>query len=140
MKNLIASRLRQDSESNQHGSTNRAHGNSENVLAAKHEVRQDVGEEDPLKLEPVSELKSITPGRAAVTGEILAERPVTPLEKVVNASQRGRKVGDSIPDKLPVGGNHSAITDSGKGTGGSSKRRRKAWSGLKEITEKSDRA
>ncbi|KAG1367987.1 hypothetical protein COCNU_14G004550 [Cocos nucifera] len=135
MKNLIASRLGQDSDSNQHCSTDRAHGKSENVLAAEHEVRQDVGEEIPLKLEPVPELKSITPERAAVTGEILAKCPVTPLEKMVNTSERKRKVSDSVPNKLPVGGNHSAITDSGKGTGGSSKRRRKAWSGLKEITE-----
>ncbi|XP_010934777.1 uncharacterized protein [Elaeis guineensis] len=138
MKNLTASRRSQDSDSNQQCSTDRAHGNSENVLAAKHEVRQDVREEIPSKLEPVSELKSITPGRAAVTGEILAKCPVNPLGKVVNTSQRKRKVSDSLPNKLPVGGNHSAITDSGKGTGGSSKRRRKAWSSLKEISEKSE--
>lgn len=135
MKNLIASRPGQDSDSNQHCSTDRARGNSENVLAAKHEVHQDAGEEIPLKLEPVSESKSITPGRAAVTGQILSKCPVTPPEKVGNTSQRKRKVGDSIPKKLPAGGNHSAMTDSGKGTGGSSKRRRKAWSSLKEITE-----
>ncbi|XP_073103146.1 uncharacterized protein [Elaeis guineensis] len=138
MKNLIASRLRQDSDSNQHCSADRADGISENVLAAKHAIHQDVGEEIPLKLEPVSELKSVTPGRAAVTGEVLAKIPVTPLEKLVNASKRKRKVSGSIPNKLPVGGSNSAITDSGKGTGGSSRRRRKAWCSLKEIAEKSE--
>ncbi|XP_026659863.2 uncharacterized protein LOC103705547 [Phoenix dactylifera] len=116
MKNLIASRLSQDSDSNQHWSAYRASGNSENVLAATHEVHQDVGEEIPLKLEPVSELKSLTPGKAAVTEE----------------------VSGSTPNRLPVGGNHSEITSSGMGTGVSSKRRRRAWSSLKEITIESE--
>ncbi|XP_008787530.2 uncharacterized protein LOC103705551 [Phoenix dactylifera] len=137
MKNLIASRLSQDSDSNQHWSAYRASGNSENVLAATHEVHQDVGEEIPLKLEPVSELKSLTPGKAAVTEEVLAKIPVTPLEKLANTSERKRKVSGSTPNKLPVGGNHSEITYSGMGTV-SSKRRRRAWSSLKEITKESE--
>lgn len=138
LKSLIASRSTHDLDANPHCSTDRTKGNSENVVATRHAVHQDVGEQTPLKQEPASELKSVSPGEAAATGEILVKCPVAPLGSLVNTSQRKRNVSGSTPNKLPVGGNNSAITDSGKGSGGSSKRRRKAWSSLKEITENNE--
>lgn len=138
IKNLIASRLCHDSDSNPHCSAYRTKSKPENALATKHEVNQDVGDQTPFKQEPVFELKSITPGKAAATGEIHVETLATPLDKLVKMSERKGNVSGSIPSKIPVGGNSSAITDSGKGTGGCSKQRRKAWSSLKEITENND--
>ncbi|XP_072994596.1 uncharacterized protein [Typha latifolia] len=101
---------------------------SKQGLAMKDELDQYV--------EVSAVVNSLTPSERSTpenNAMLDCKSPMTPLVNSVSISNK-RKVSTSVTGDL-LGANNTTATDSVKGVGGSSKRRRKGWSSLKEITK-----
>ncbi|XP_020099174.1 uncharacterized protein LOC109717709 [Ananas comosus] len=91
------------------------------------------------KAESISELNHITPEKVKAVEEVALKHPTTPLVRPVNMPDNKQKGSASASEKLLRNDvNSSSRPDSEKRAGGSSKRRRKGWSSLKEITENNE--
>ncbi|KAJ0963795.1 hypothetical protein J5N97_028917 [Dioscorea zingiberensis] len=134
VKGLLASRPKANS------SKNRQHSAGHNkALVTKTAWDQKPQEKTSAVLDPNSELKSMTPKKVGANMENMpvdekTADSVPPLEKSLSASKKKRKASKSHQSEL----SSSVGIDSGKGTGDSTKRRRKSWSSLKEISESND--
>ncbi|WOL13318.1 hypothetical protein Cni_G22088 [Canna indica] len=117
-------------KSNSCESTNGMKGNSSNEIPVTIEIQHNAGSKNSPKPELKPESNATT-SEAAVRS-ISSKSPVTPLMKLVNKSNNKKKVSGSTPNKV---GSNSAIAISETTIGGSSKRRRKGWSSLKEIVQ-----
>eukprot|EP00262_Sarcandra_glabra_P017356 TRINITY_DN5925_c1_g1_i2.p1 TRINITY_DN5925_c1_g1~~TRINITY_DN5925_c1_g1_i2.p1 ORF type:complete len:117 (-),score=25.15 TRINITY_DN5925_c1_g1_i2:201-551(-) len=93
-----------------------------------------------LKLKPILEKKFNKSDADLANTEIPTKNsPTTPLEKTcIDLSEKKSKSRGPGSNKLVETDYSSATVETGKGIGGSSKRKRKAWSTLKEIAENSE--
>ncbi|XP_058083290.1 uncharacterized protein LOC131231195 [Magnolia sinica] len=137
MKEIFASRPKLISDSKQVSSTDKKSIIPEKDTATGAEIIY-------LKPNPLSESKSKSPKKEKdqAVGEITIENsPATPFKRVGSALsvEKKWKRCRSGPKKTVGNENSSASMETGKATSGSSKRRRKAWSSLKEIAENNER-
>ncbi|KAJ8497405.1 hypothetical protein OPV22_007957 [Ensete ventricosum] len=96
-------------------------------------LQHTAGSQIPQEPELNSGLNSGGPDTNAAAGSVALKSPVTPLMKMINKSNKKRKKANGSTTN-----NGLATADSGQAIGGSSKRRRKGWSSLKEIVESSE--
>ena len=117
MKGLLPSTP--ETNSNIQCSSTKMTSNSEEKLEQKVDI--------PLAAEP-----------AAVAREVSLEKsPSTPLDRLTNlAKNRKRKKNGPAPNNASSSGSSSVTLNSA--TAGSSKRKRKGWSSLKEIAERNE--
>ncbi|KAJ8623910.1 hypothetical protein MRB53_032440 [Persea americana] len=93
-----------------------------------------------LKSNPISESNSDNPKKGQAIREIAIESsPVTPFTKVGNGLPENRKNSGLGSNKISRADKSSSTAETGKATSGSSKRKRKGWSSLKEIAENMER-
>ncbi|KAF8379502.1 hypothetical protein HHK36_028938 [Tetracentron sinense] len=116
---------------------------SEKGTKSTGEINEKMEEIISLNELPILELESSHPNtHLATTTEILVENsPATPLVRrgaiLLEGKRRKRSKSGS---KKPIGSeSNSATMDAENSFSGSSKRRRKSWSSLKEISESSER-
>lgn len=105
-------------------------------------VKQGVTEQDIIYLEtkPISESKSEYPKHDRATrGTPIQGSPATPFGKVASDGSKNRKKSGLRSKRTDGADNSAATTETGNVKTGSSKRRRKGWSSLKEIAETSER-
>ncbi|KAJ6825394.1 uncharacterized protein M6B38_375925 [Iris pallida] len=117
-------------------SSNKVVGNFKGGLDERKILDQNV-ESLPSVTDSITELTCIIPGVDAEVEQIsVEESPVTPLLKLLDSSKKKRKTRRTHGTDDGTG---SATLNSGEGTGGSSRRKRKGgWSSLKKITESNE--
>ncbi|RWW17584.1 hypothetical protein GW17_00018473, partial [Ensete ventricosum] len=118
------------SKSNSYGPKSEIKGDSGMAIEV---LQHTAGSQIPQEPELNSGLNSSGPDTNAAAGSVALKSPVTPLMKMINKSNKKRKKANGSTTN-----NGLATADSGQAIGGSSKRRRKGWSSLKEIVESSE--
>ncbi|KAJ6806820.1 uncharacterized protein M6B38_105745 [Iris pallida] len=117
-------------------SLNKVVGNFKNGLDEK-KIPDQNAQSLPSVTDSITELTCNIPGVDADVEQISVEKsPVTPLRKLLDSSKKKRK---ARPTHGTDDGTGSASLNSGEGTGGSSRRKRKGgWSSLKKIAESNE--
>lgn len=116
-------------------SLNKVAGNFKNELDEKKILNQNAASL-PSVTDSITELTCQIPRDADVEQISVEKSPVTPLLKLLDSSKKKRK---ARPTHGTDDGTGSATLNSGEGTGGSSRRKRKGgWSSLKKIAESNE--
>ncbi|OVA14055.1 RNAse P [Macleaya cordata] len=119
------------------------HSSSAKAITSSSEIGKDVEEIISSEFIPIVQSEaSVTKMNPVIARDIPIEKsPATPVERVqmILSDGKRRKRNRSGCNKQVGTESNSATMDAEKATAGSSKRKRKSWSSLKEIAENSER-
>ncbi|KAL5988522.1 hypothetical protein ACLOJK_036287 [Asimina triloba] len=133
IKGILASRSKSISDLKSANNADEKYVDPNKILAAGAEITH-------IKNNPILESSPPKEKDEGVGDIAIENNPETPSEKVATVlSEKKRKRKNKSESKKPTGNENSVpVTETVKPSSGSSKRRRKSWSSLKEIAESSE--